>query len=376
MSGSVWSFDNLVNIVFGEYLAKAVGGAIAIILLIYSRRVWSGFSLWWFSSRRLSQVRFAVREEGMGPWLEMPINRPANYDDLSNWRSPVIIIVANLKGGVGKTTIACNLAAHLAAKGIKADDPRKVLLIDFDFQGSASSMAFAHGDERKAGTSGRSRAAEMLLGNSGQWLRVDTPGATGNSKIYAVPSFYDLASHETRLQVEWLIGDRKEDIRYSLFEVLSQRQVRDQFKYIIIDAPPRLTTASIQALCSSTHLLIPTILDDLSGETVESFLNQIEIHKQICPHLKLLGIVGNSFDQQATNINANALDRISEALKAKNYSDEYMVPLAKSIPYLGELAKAAGHRIGYLGGNNQAAESVRSAFDNLGGWIREKLHEG
>src|SRR5690242_15726938 len=77
--------------------------------------------------------------EGRGVWLTRPINPPENYQTLL--QSPKVLAIANLKGGVGKTTLTANLGAHFAK-----DWNKKVLLIDLDFQGSLSSMAFPKGD--------------------------------------------------------------------------------------------------------------------------------------------------------------------------------------------------------------------------------------
>jgi hypothetical protein len=73
--------------------------------------------------------------EGKGVWLTAPIERSHDY-----WRGVANskkLVIANLKGGVGRTTLAANLGAYLAKEWQK-----RVLLIDLDFQGSLSSMAF------------------------------------------------------------------------------------------------------------------------------------------------------------------------------------------------------------------------------------------
>src|SRR3972149_10867588 len=88
----------------------------------------------------------------------------------------------------------------------------------------------------------------------------------------AIPAYYDLAQVETRLLVRWLLRADGFDLRYVLADLLLSPEVQAAFDRIIIDAPPRLSTAAIQALCASTHLLIPTILDQMSGDAVGTFV--------------------------------------------------------------------------------------------------------
>ncbi len=97
---------------------------------------------WRFVRSRRRALRAVARDfaengafEGKGIWLTKPIDPPEDY-----WRNVTAsktLAIANLKGGVGKTTLAANIGAYLAK-----DWQKRVLLIDLDFQGSLSSMAF------------------------------------------------------------------------------------------------------------------------------------------------------------------------------------------------------------------------------------------
>lgn len=135
---------------FLQELVTAVGAKVAIELLaipIAGFIIWLLYYLWrrfarfidgGDSRRRLQRVRNAINNPG-GLWTTEPVEQPENYQGRILSSIP-IITVANLKGGVGKTTISANLAAHLATADTVKEGGGVVLLIDFDFQGSLSSM--------------------------------------------------------------------------------------------------------------------------------------------------------------------------------------------------------------------------------------------
>ena len=177
-------------------------------------------------------------------------------------------------------------------------------------------------------------------------------------EFYAVPAYYDLAQAENRLMVEWLIGDGIRDIRYHLAELLLSDEVQRRYDRIIIDAPPRLTTAHVQALAASTHVLIPTVLDQLSGEAVGSFVDQIISHSKLWPHLKIIGVVGSMtkfgqnknllpFEQEGIRRIELALEQTRDAHALRGPATA-LLPRSTFIPDINTLARAAGNRIGYL----------------------------
>ena len=188
-----------------------------------------------------------------------------------------------------------------------------MLLIDLDFQGSLSSMAFPAGDWVPQAAQ-NSIATQMISNDIAPNLvaplaqRVDLgEGANPTGRLQVITAYYDLAQADNRILVEWLLKCRPrttktfrrwaadlmlglhfktQDVRYTLAEVLHTRPVRDAFDLIIIDCPPRLTTSEIQAFCAASHLLIPTIMDRASAEAVTSLCHQVGILKaaNICLH--------------------------------------------------------------------------------------------
>jgi len=209
-------------------------------------------------------------------------------------RKAAIICLMNLKGGVGKTTIAANLGAMMAHKG------RDVLLVDLDFQGSLTSLCvngrsiqtlrdqhrfvqIAFGDH--AIEPADLRRAMVQLGETSTLLAADE----------------DLVNCEQRQMTRWLIGESEDDVRFRLRSLLHADEIQNRFDVILLDCPPRLTTASINALAASDFVLIPTLMDSPSTERVPSllaWLRQLKDHTELCPQLAVLGVVANQVQKK------------------------------------------------------------------------------
>ena len=138
------NFWHFLTSKLGQQIAIAfvsVLGAIAYALIRYFLRILKRFLC--FIRSRHTALRAVARDktrdgprEGRGLWVKQPIDHPEHYKrDIDGAK---IITVANLKGGVGKTTLAANIAAFLASD---VDWEKRILLIDLDYQGSLSSMA-------------------------------------------------------------------------------------------------------------------------------------------------------------------------------------------------------------------------------------------
>ena len=314
-----------------QKLAAHFGTEIAALFLtvLTSAVVWPTLTWLWgkllaardfWTSRRRALSAVAQRQhsdgvrEGQGVWTLAPIWQPENYKN--NIQGARILAIANLKGGVGKTTVAANVAAHLAH-----DEKwrKRVLLVDLDYQGSLSSMTFPDDQSWLPPKGADSVATRALSGQIDPSMFLQScKEAKNEPRLKVVTAHYDLAQADNRLLVEWLLNKRNQDsrnlptklsdlilgrayhpneMRYNLARLLHSEAIRDNFDLIIIDCPPRLTSGTIQALCASSHLLIPTLLDKQSGESVVSFCDQIENMKSagLCPHLNYVGIVACRF---------------------------------------------------------------------------------
>ena len=116
-----------------------------------------------------------------------------------------------------------------------------------------------------------------------------------------VPAKYQLAPLENQVMIGYLLQEDayEDDGRFRLAKILLDPQVSEMFDIVLIDAPPRLTAGTINAFCASTHLLIPTLFDQLSAETVGTFLKGVvRLKTNLNPCIDLLGIVGMLTQQQ------------------------------------------------------------------------------
>ncbi len=187
-----------------------------------------------------------------------------------------IIAVANQKGGVGKTTTSINLATSLALAG------QKVLLIDLDPQGNASTGLGIDRRQRSRGT-----YALLIDGASPADLQLRTDVA-GLSIIPADP---DLAGAE----VEMVALDRRE---FRLQDALCspETQTRD---YIIIDCPPSLNLLTLNALVAASAVLVPLQCEFFALEGISQLVRTVErVNRSLNPTLELQGIVLTMFDRR------------------------------------------------------------------------------
>jgi cellulose biosynthesis protein BcsQ len=353
--------------------------------------VWAHFQ----AVNRLRRAERSVDDNSPGIWLtpSIKIEPPDDYERKIKTSKP-IIVVANLKGGVGKTTTVANLIGHFGLK-----KKLRVLALDMDFQGSLSAVVLSQSDyddslEKQADRT-PSKAAQLIAGKDAQWVLDTSVAVNGVETARCIPSYYTLSTMENRLMVEWTIGKRKDDIRYALASVLHERKIQDRFDVILIDAPPRLTTACVQALCAATHVLVPTVLDGLSAEASGGFVDQIVTNQSLWPHLELLGVVGNMTNQVTArqdgqpkdgslgdyeaDARQSVVDTVGTALEAASVNlrraqIEPVFPTETFIPQKSELGRDAGNKIAYrVTGGSSPVQDISRAFDRLGDEIDRRI---
>jgi chromosome partitioning protein len=185
----------------------------------------------------------------------------------------VVIAIANQKGGVGKTTTTINLGAALAELG------RRTLLIDIDPQ---SALSGAMGlDANKL---------NYTIYNVLMDSRMPMQGVIHKVRPYldVVPSNIDLAAAE----VELVSAIGRE---YILKEALDP--VKDEYDYVLIDAPPSLGLLTINALTASDEVIIPLQCEYLALRGMRFLLETIQkVKTKLNPELKIRGILGTMYN--------------------------------------------------------------------------------
>lgn len=190
-------------------------------------------------------------------------------------KTPRIFAVVNQKGGVGKTTTTVNLATALAAVN------KKVLVIDFDPQGNASTGLGIENDQRTI------TSYDLVLS--------DTPLAEAIRKtsvpgLFIVPSTIDLSGAEIEM-----VSLMKREFR--LKEAISQQAAT--YDYILIDCPPSLGLLTLNALVASGGVLIPLQCEFYALEGLSHLMRTIElVRTHLNPPLSIQGIVLTMYDRR------------------------------------------------------------------------------
>lgn len=194
-------------------------------------------------------------------------------------------VIFNQKGGVGKSTITCNLAA------ISAVDGKKTLVIDLDVQGNATQYLLGAKVSQAERTIAHFFKDSLSLGlfggnNSGlEQVIHETPFPN----LYIIPSHAELEPLQSRLES-----------RYKIFKLKEALEKLTGFDAIYIDTPPILNFYSQSALIAADKCLIPFDCDAFSREALYTLMQALkEVKTDHNQNLEIEGIIVNQYQKQA-----------------------------------------------------------------------------
>ena len=256
-------------------------------------------------------------------------------------QSPRILVLANQKGGVGKTTTAINLGTALAAIG------EQVLIIDLDPQGNASTgLGIGHKERERS-------SYDVLVGDASLRSAIRE---TVVPNLFIVPSRQDLAGFEMEFSQERdrtsrlrealkalntdSDGGKPADVRANAFDAIwdaeglversLQRAQSDAdaarepsppsaFTYVLIDCPPSLNLVTVNAMAAAHAVLVPLQCEFFALEGLSQLLKTVEqVRVALNPGLTIHGVVLTMYDAR-NNLSVQVVNDVREFMGDKVY---------------------------------------------------------
>ena len=265
-------------------------------------------------------------------------------------RKCTMITVANLKGGVGKTTAVINLAAALGQLG------RKVLVVDLDFQGNATT-----GLGQSRGESG-SNIFSVLNGKTTLMESINSTEVKNVDLIGGHRGLLDFAkSRNSALGREYLFDGWRDDKALQSYDV------------VIFDTHPDMDCLTLSALVTSDYYLVPLFaeLDPIVGLT-DMFLQIETIKKRYNRNLSLLGVLVTKYDKtEATHRKLEA--KIRSGAKRGNYSVfKTVIPASKRL----SSSKLMSRPVVTFEPSSQVAKDFMALAKEIGPKLKPKTASG
>ena len=258
-------------------------------------------------------------------------------------RRAIVVALCNQKGGVSKTTTTINLGAALTELG------RRVLLVDFDPQGSASLGLGVHPHTLERSI------YNLLLSNEYDFDDVVLP--TGVPGMDLMPANIDLSAAEVQL-----VGEVARE--QTLKRVLDP--VRERYDFILIDCAPSLGLLTINALTASDRVIIPLECEYFALRGVALLSDTInKVIDRLNPELRVLGVLATMFDGRTVHTR-EVLDRVLEV-----FGDEVFHTVVRRTIRFPETTVAGEPITTYDSGSPGAA-----AYRTLAKEVLIRCHEG
>lgn len=202
-----------------------------------------------------------------------------------------VLVFANQKGGVGKTTSAVNTAAALGIEG------KRTLVVDFDPQGNATSGLGVRKPQKTS--------YDVVIGRCGiKEAIIDT----GFKNLFVLPSSMPLAAADFELAD---VEHRERKLRDAL------DTVKDEFDYVVIDCPPSLGLLTVNALTAGDGVIIPMQCEYFSLEGLSQIMMTVkQVKKLYNPALTLTGILITMYNGRL-NLSVSVLDELKKYYAGK-----------------------------------------------------------
>jgi chromosome partitioning protein len=203
-----------------------------------------------------------------------------------------VVVFANQKGGVGKTTTTVNIGAYMAEAG------HSVLLVDFDPQGNLSSSLGIKDTQNSI--------YEAMMGLIPVEKAVQK---TPQKNLYILPSNLNLSG----ATVELSKADKKDSLQY-LKKILSS--LRESYDYILIDCPPSLGVLTINGFVAADTVIIPLQCEYFALEGLKYMYSMTikRIQKSVHTSLKIGGFIFTMYDSR-TNLGKEVIKSVQDTFK-------------------------------------------------------------
>ena len=213
-----------------------------------------------------------------------------------------VLVLANQKGGVGKTTTAINLGTALAAIG------EKVLIADLDPQGNASTGLGIDRQDRKKST------YDVMVGEGSL---LEAAKQTAVPGLYIAPSTLDLLGVELEIAS---LADRALKLRKAVAELARYSDPESgPFTYILVDCPPSLNLLTVNALAAADSVLVPLQCEFFALEGLSQLLATVDqVKRTLNPELTIHGVVLTMFDPR-NNLASQVVADVREHMGDKVY---------------------------------------------------------
>jgi cellulose biosynthesis protein BcsQ len=274
--------------------------------------------------KHIARLQSELDKDADGIWRLHRVAPPSAALTILRNSSMRIVVFLNLKGGVAKTTTTVNMAAYFARLG------KRVLVIDLDYQGSASAMLL-----RAGGLGEKPSAVDTVIATGTGSIKEACDLSAKLGPIELLTAGDTLNRTETGTLFRWLLDPKPTtDIRFNLASFLASPEVQARkYDVVLIDTPPRLTLSTINALTAATHFVVPTILDQLSIGNVGALTGQVRalFKAELNPHIELAGILPTlTYTRALNDVEQNAVQQlrllVSDTWKAEPYIFENFVP--------------------------------------------------